>query len=156
MTNSKLQNWALIAELTSGAAVVLSLVFLAVEIRSNTNAVKIDTYDQLVADAADWQMLIATDNELGEATRVRSSEGSDMLNEYQTFISERSGQSLYIIYERAFLQWDAGNITDVQFDRFRTQMCGNRGPRSGSTLDEALRRNTSRSFTEFRDRCREN
>ena len=152
MKSERLQSWGQIAEIVSGVAVVITLVFLAFEIRSNTNAVKIDTYDRLVADVANWQMMVATNNELGEAIAVGGPRADDLRSDYQNFIVNRSAQSLWIIYERAFLQWEAGNISDVQFGRFRSQICTR--PIIGTSLDASLRRNTSASFTTFRDECR--
>jgi len=152
----KLQRWALSAEIISGFAVVITLIFLAIEIRSNTEAVRINTYDQLVADIADWDMLLATDNELGEAMMTRINEGIENMTDYQAFIDRRPGRSLYTIYERAFLQWEAGTITSRQFERFRSRICAIDLAESNPALDSNLRGATSQNFTEFRDQCVEN
>ena len=49
----KLEKWALIAEIIGGIAIVLSLVFVGIEIRRNTNAAYAATYDQILADHID-------------------------------------------------------------------------------------------------------
>ena len=153
MTNDKLQKWALIAEIGSGIAVLVTLIVLVIEVRSNTDAIKTDTYDRLVAEVIDWNTTIATDNEVGDAMRVFNFEGSDSANESQRYIIQRFIRSLWMIYERAFLQWEEGNMSDAQFVRFRTPICRGLPEAIGLNLDIALRRQTSPSFSEFRDDC---
>lgn len=50
MDKEKLQVWALTAEIISGVAVVATLLFLAFEMRDNTNAAQAQTFQTLMQE----------------------------------------------------------------------------------------------------------
>ena len=50
MENHRLQHMALIAEVISGIAIVITLAFLAIEMRANTNAIRAQTYRRLCSN----------------------------------------------------------------------------------------------------------
>ena len=50
MNSEQLQKWALLAEVIGAAAVVITLIFLIVETRENTNAIQSQTYQALTAE----------------------------------------------------------------------------------------------------------
>ena len=50
MKTIKLQEWALFAEVLGGIAIVITLIFLVLETRANTNAIQVQTYQSLTAE----------------------------------------------------------------------------------------------------------
>lgn len=149
--NEKLQQYALIAEIVGGIAVVVTLIFLAFEMRANTQAMRAATYDSLVADIANWRLIYTTDEELQEIDFLRITEGRDALSPLQARYDANVVIALFQHYERAFIQWRAGNLDDSAWDRFERAICGPSGNPGfeqdvGSTLDTF----TTVEFTEFR------
>jgi len=61
MKNEKLQKWALIAEIVGGLAIVVSLVFLIIEVRGNSNLIRANAYDQNIQSLVDWRMWVISD-----------------------------------------------------------------------------------------------
>jgi hypothetical protein len=61
--NQKLSDWASIAEIISAGAIVVSLIFVGTEIRRNTEAEYLLSYDRLSAEMTNWRMTLATNPE---------------------------------------------------------------------------------------------
>ncbi len=55
MRSDQLQKWALGAEIAGAVAVVITLGFLAFQMRENTNAVQAQTYQALMQELNDWR-----------------------------------------------------------------------------------------------------
>ena len=141
----------MISEIIGGIAVIVTLVFLVVEVRANTQAVKSATYDSLVADTVDWRMTIATDNEIQALNFITNTEGRGQLTPQQSNLDRIINVAVFQHYERAFLQWELGNLDDVGWERFKNQMCrptGNPGFEAnvGIRIDEI----TTERFTSYR------
>ncbi|MFK7865484.1 MAG: hypothetical protein AB8B95_14810 [Pseudohongiellaceae bacterium] len=73
MNNENLQRWALVAEITSGIAVVLSLIFVGFQIQQsseetamNTRALEATTYQNLIAQIESMNTLIIQDPEFAD------------------------------------------------------------------------------------------
>jgi|GEM_PF-3411427 len=82
MKSEQLQKWALVAEIIGGLAVVLSLVFVALEIRqsseetaTNTKAISVSAYQDLIAQIIDINSAVMNDEELADILR-RGQEGT--------------------------------------------------------------------------------
>lgn len=70
MANENLQKWALIAEIVGGTAVIISLIFVGLEIRQsseetvqNTIALEVGAYQDLISQISDMNILIIQDPE---------------------------------------------------------------------------------------------
>ena len=61
-----LQDWGAVGELVGGIAVVVTLIYLALQIRHNTSVVKTTNYLKLSQDSDDFSRMIAGDNQLNE------------------------------------------------------------------------------------------
>ena len=153
MKKSKLKIFALIAEIVSGVAVLITVILLLYGVWENTNAVKVDTYDRLLSDMTAVFMTSATDDELAEAIRIRRNEDSKTQSEFQQFIDWRFFQALYLIYERAYIQWESGNMDDYQFERFRVHMCSADANGMDPELVKLIEDVTSQRFTDFTRSC---
>jgi hypothetical protein len=64
MKSDKWVRLSVLAELIGAAAVVLSLIYVAVEIRQNTRAVQSSTYQDLVDRSDDFLLVLAQDSAL--------------------------------------------------------------------------------------------
>ncbi|PCJ22487.1 MAG: hypothetical protein COA96_14250 [SAR86 cluster bacterium] len=118
-----LSNLALIAEIVSGVAVVISLIILISNLRDNTAAIRSSTYDNLVSDIAQWRQQRATNESLSNIRFKRITSGLDELTPLERWKDFDMQIALYIHFERAFLQWSEGNLTDAQWERFSSSAC---------------------------------
>ena len=76
----RLQIIALFAEVVSGIAVVVSLVFLIIELRESTNVARASAYESSVDSLNTWRLTIAQDPELAELMVDRL--GQDIVAEF--------------------------------------------------------------------------
>lgn len=151
MNNEKLQRWALVSEIAGGAAVLLTLILLLLEVRQNTQAIRTATYDGLVADLAHYNMTIATDDELGQMRFLNINGGRDSLTDYQLFLLTQINVARYQHYERAYIQWRAGNLEDSLWERFRDRICSVNGDTDFEAIvGPTLNISTSSEFRNFR------
>jgi hypothetical protein len=58
VSDRPMQKWALIAEVAGAMAVVITLGFVALEMRGNTNAIKAQTYQDLMQQVNDYRVLL--------------------------------------------------------------------------------------------------
>ena len=107
MNNEKLQRYSLVAEILGGLAVVLSIIYLAVEIQSNTNAIQTQSNQGLI-------------ELLNEITYMRFENADLMLEGVGNFEeldeSERYQYTLLFyasmnIYEQAFNAYSTGTLS---------------------------------------------
>ena len=153
----KLSDYAQVAEIASGIGVVVTLIFLVVEIRNNTEATKAATYDSISADLAEFQLRLAdNDPSIEITTALASNNGSlDSLSSEQleryTFIMS----ALFKHYERAFIQWQYGNLDDEAWERLEAQICMPRPELFEEYIWQRIRNNSTQSFIEYRESCGE-
>ena len=150
MSNEKLKKWALISEIIGGMAILITLVLLLIELQQNTAAIRTATYDDLVADLADYNLTQITDNELSEM-RFETRVDLSSITERQQYMLNRATLVRFQHYERAYIQWAAGYLDGSQWERFRFQLCALSGDpffeeQIGSTIDNA----TSVEFSQYR------
>ena len=103
MRNEKLKQWALIAEIAGGAAIIISLVFLILEIRNNTEA----TYaanrqsiatrtEQLLIARATSPHLAEIEGKLRAGEELSSQELSMHVDQLAAFL--RLAEESYLLY----------------------------------------------------------
>jgi hypothetical protein len=94
------------------------------EIRGNTAAEYMSTYDGLLADSANWNMTFATNPETAAAVRaVVAADGRDSLDVATWRTGERMITSLILVYERAYFARFYGRLGDAEWSRFQRLMC---------------------------------
>ena len=151
MNNDKLQRYALIAEIVGGIAVLATLILIAFELRTNTITLRASTYDSLVADMSNQRFERALNTTVSEGYLLREEEGREELSPMQAYQRREIFVAMYLIYERAFVQWKAGNLDDEAWERFHRNICQNSGLVSfernvGNWIDLS----TTTSFKEYR------
>ena len=119
----KLQNWAQIAEISSGVAIVISLVMLVVEVQQNTSAVQASTYDRLLSDHTQWRMNLATDTDAMEAYLLRMEQAIPSPEELRDSRGRQVWISGIMLWERAYFAREYGTLGDSEWQRYESNMC---------------------------------
>ena len=117
MANDRLRRYALVAEIISAAAVVISLIFVAFQVKDNTAAVRASTYDDILSDHIEWRMTVASSPEL-LAAMVK-----DFNSDTNVSDSERQGQqfalqAVWQIFERAYFARKYETLGDSEWERY--------------------------------------
>jgi hypothetical protein len=122
--NQKLSDWANVAEIVSGVAVVVTLIFLIIGIRENTDITRASMYDRTLDSVNQWRMTVANNDKLLKAWSDRGPDldmeqwsGPDRLR--LLFLAN----SLWGTYEKAFYAREYSIIGDNEWVRFETQIC---------------------------------
>jgi hypothetical protein len=118
-----LSEWANLAEIASGIAVVVSLVFLILGIQENTDVTRFSVYANLIDEINENERIKLANPELGvlwdayinQATRDLSAEDLSRVR-WQTALVLRS-------YEKAFFARKYGVIGDAEWGRFERLIC---------------------------------
>jgi len=120
----KLEKLALIAEIVGSAAIVVSLVFVGLQIRSATTATYAGTYDQLLADQVYWRMELATNLETlrGFDSHVFP-DSTENLDPATIRAGALAMEAIVQIFERAYIARRYGRLNDQEWSRFETAMC---------------------------------
>jgi len=121
--NKKLSNWASIAEIVSGIAVVTTLIFLILGIRENTEVVRASSYADSMDSLNDFSMDIQTNADL------RPVWGAFVNDDTAGFDADdfRQVQMLLVIlfrnYEKAYFSEQYGLLGSTEWGRFERQIC---------------------------------
>jgi hypothetical protein len=113
--NQKLTDWASVAEIISGIAVVITLIFLVQGIRENTAIVRVSVYEGLIQEINAWNHDRVRDPEVERIVSVLFSGDIEALDERDrsrliTFI-----QALFRTYERAYFSRQYGVIGEAEW-----------------------------------------
>lgn len=119
MHNERIQKWALIAEITSGLAVVISLVFLILEVRANSDLIRANTFNRSIESLIDFRMQIANnDSSLRVMADHWDAESPDQLRRDLIVVS------MWSIYEKTYYSQRYGLVGPAEWERFETRICG--------------------------------
>ena len=121
--NRKLSDWASIAEIISGIAVVITLVFLILGIRENTEIVRASAYAGSMDSLNDFTMDVITNADLRSVWQ-------DYVNENATDFDADETQELQLLlivlfrnYEKAYFSERYGLLGSAEWGRFERQIC---------------------------------
>lgn len=118
MNNDRIRNWALVAEIVSGFAVVITLVFLAFEISKNSDLIQADTFNRNIESLIDWRMQIASsDDSLQIMADHWKFENTDLLRRQLLVIN------MWSIYEKAYYSQRYGLLGAAEWQRFKNRFC---------------------------------
>ncbi|NQV69609.1 MAG: hypothetical protein HQ498_06250 [Pseudohongiella sp.] len=148
----KLSDYAHIAEIASGIAVLVTLLVLVFEVRGNTEAIQAATYGELVGEIASSNWDRATNPDIADLVFLQKTEGYDALSEKQKYQSDEMLITLFQLYDRAYTYWASGNLSDEAWTRFGNPVCNlsNNFDRLISTRSENI---VSAQFNEYRKSC---
>ena len=98
-----LERWALIAEITSALAVVLSVIYLGLEVRQNTFAMKSLTHQQMFETTSSLNQSIANNRQLADLL-ARS-------NKNYSELDDGEKNQLMFLWINGFNMWHSGYLS---------------------------------------------
>ena len=141
----RLQEYALIAEIVSAIAIVISLVFVGIEVRRNTESQKASTYQSMIDLSHDRMQTAVENREIYELVQSDWAE-LDSVDQARLGTWQRDWWRLN---ENAFVQYSRGVIGDGEWIGYRSLVCE-------EALDnswENHRRSLSPEFVSFIEEC---
>ena len=117
-------NWqvtAAISEMIASSAVVLSVIYLAIQISRNTTATHSQTHYLTTTALAETAARLASDSELCRVWR-RGLSGTDALDEDEYFRFALLGTSVFRNFETLYFQYRAGLVSEEFWDGHRENM----------------------------------
>ncbi len=119
----KLQEYALIAEIISAAAIMVSLIFVGMEIRASTGIARTTAYQNVMSELISNREILQTVPGMGEIVGNVSFSKAESWNE-----DERSKASGYFlnrmsIYELAYVSYQNEVFSEQEWSRWPIQIC---------------------------------
>ncbi len=121
----KLQEFALIAEIVGGAAVLITLIFLVVETRENTNSIQAQTYQSLMSELNQRRESVSSSTEIAAIQIGVMQDGFESLNQIERYRFRQSRMALWGVYESAYFARERGILGDAEWSRFYSLICLN-------------------------------
>jgi len=121
--NQKLSDWASIAEILSGIAVLITLVFLIIEIRENTEVTRAAAYDRNIDSINESAYVLAQNPELARIYRAFVEGRVDDLDSDESFRVQLMVRTLFRIYEKAYFAYQYGTLGEAEWTRFSGGVC---------------------------------
>ena len=125
MNENRLRKWVLIAEVISAAAVVVTLAFLALQMKENTNSLQAQTFQELMRDSNNWRASISDTANI-ELRAKRRKNGFDSLTETEQLQLRLQNLVLWGILESAFYANKREVLGKDEWVRFKVSICRNR------------------------------
>lgn len=124
MKKKNLQKYALFAEVIGGIAVLVTLIFLVIETRENTNALQAQTYQSLTAELNVIRNTSITSG-FSKTYLEYAKKGFDGLDDAAAFDMNTFSQAVWGVYESAFYARERGVLGPDEYVRFQRAMCRN-------------------------------
>lgn len=117
MSNDKLQKWALIAEVIAAVAVVVSLVFVGMQIRhsaeetrQNAEATRAATVLQLKQSWVSLNAMLAANLELQRIWALQEEKGFQILSREERGVAEAHIRGIIHIWSNSYYQYRIGTL----------------------------------------------
>ena len=121
--NQKLSDWASIAEIVSGIAVVVTLVFLVFGIRENTEITRAAAYERNIDSMNEWRMWLSSDDEMREAYQSFLAGRLGELTEDQEALVGWAVNVVWAIYEKTYFANQYGTLGESEWERTERNIC---------------------------------
>jgi hypothetical protein len=142
----KLEKWALIAEIVSGAAVLITLIFLVLGIRENTDVQRASAYTDLMEGMNRFQTAMLTNSDSIRVWQAFISEDVAGLDDNDLMRLNLSTLTLFRIYESAYISDKYGLLGDSERKRFENNICSMFGRVVSLDLVELVRSAVTEDF----------
>lgn len=119
----KLKKWASIAEIVSGAAVAITLVFLVLGLRDNANTTRSAVYEALMTDFNDFNLTIMNNPDLYTLWSNRFEVKMASLGDEEVDRLRLMSRVLYRILDAAYWSFESGTLSAAQWERFQISIC---------------------------------
>lgn len=144
-----LSEWASLAEVISGIAVVLTVIFLILEIRTSTEVTRASMYANNMNTLIEWRNLLIEDRDIARlwesytAGRFHEEDTTDQLRMLQLVANNIN------IYENAFYARQYGVLGSSEWTRFQRMSCVQYNWIIQSPLAESIEMITTDQFRAF-------
>jgi len=119
MNSERIRNWAHVAEIFSGIAVFITLVFLVLEVRGNSDLIRANTFNRSIESLIDYRMQIASNDESLKVMAVHwGIDSADLLRRQLLVVN------LWSIYEKTYFSRQYGLVGPAEWERFESRICG--------------------------------
>ena len=146
-------NWDAIGvavEIVGAVAVVVSLVYLATQMRQNANAVKASNRDSMANHVTETLLLVASDGELASIFMKGQSDPASMSDE-EAFRFDTLLYTIFDHWETFHSHWKLGAITDDDWEKWESIIAMYMSQKGASIFWENWSQNYSSTFREFVD-----
>ena len=116
----KLQEYALIAEIVGGVAIVISLVFVGLEIRHNNAISRTEAYQRNLDALNEWRALVLT---TGNAEAVLNFLSSGTIEEGKEAEIQVLQSVALMVFDRAYFSYKNGIMDEAGWNRFYSILC---------------------------------
>lgn len=149
---TSLPQWANIAEIVSGVAVVLTLVFLVVGIRENNEIARAAAYDSHLSSVNELRRNLLNDTELMLVWEAYRNGESGRLSEIERIRLEYQLNIQWAVYEKAWFAYQYGIIGDSEWTRFARVICLNSNLLRSNGLEQTVRPQLTERFIGYVER----
>lgn len=123
MDDSRISRFAQIAEIIASIGVILTLIFLALEVQQNSSLVRTSMYETTMQAINEWRMQLALDKESRDLYFQYEREGVINLTEPQLDHLLVLQASIWSIYERAYFAYQRELLGIEEWARFGRNIC---------------------------------
>ena len=122
--DQKLQKWSLIAEIVGGIGVLITLLILVIELKTNSELTRTIAFQQEIGNLNEWRRNIASDPNQARifTSYTRGEELPDNGTE-DYFILQLIVTDQYTNYESAYLSRKSGILGDSEWQRVMRSAC---------------------------------
>lgn len=138
-------------EVVGLGAVVLGLVFVGLELRSNTEAVRASTFQNLTDISNDYIMEIAADPDLSRILHAARAGGLGALDPADSVRFWSLERAFWVRMQNVYSQYERGTLTEDDFVLYRSVICD--APEAGRALWPEHRSILTPSFIRFIQAC---
>ena len=121
--NQKLSNWASVAEIASGIAVIVTLIILILGVRQNTESVRASAYADNSNSLNQFQTQVLTDPDALRVWNAFVSQDMENLDELDRQRRTLMVLTLFRVYENAYLFERRGFLGNDEWERFERNIC---------------------------------
>ena len=144
-----LSEWASIAEIVSGFAVVATLIMLFAGISENTEVTRASMYANGIESLNQLNHTIASDPDLSRMWSAFHDQRTGELTDAEKDRLETVIVSMFRTYDTAFSMSRYNLLGDNERERFERQICANMQTAADAGYAEIVHQLTSDDFTEF-------
>jgi hypothetical protein len=146
---NKLQEYALIAEVISAFAVVLTLIILIFEVRENTAINKATAYQSQIVKFNDWRKeMTSDDSKLSLFNNYNSGEIPD-LGTTDFLKLTMLLNTLWGNFESAYTSYSSGIIEGAEWERIQRSICENKSRLRDANLKDQISMRLTSDFTQY-------
>ena len=146
----RFEKWGLIAESVGTIAIVASLIVLVFQVRENTEATRIATFDAVTRSFNDWRNFLVENPEVGELYYNYKRGVIPSVEQEGLKRSMLGGvlRNLFTNFDRAYLAYRSRLDSD-EWERIKRGLCSDRDELLGADDDELRRGIYSLLTSEF-------